>query len=291
MADEKSASQKVPLAQVKSNIILDIGTDGSEAQKLGKLTERWGNFIQILGWKKDGFYINVDGQAKLNALKNSDFKSVNITVMPFKTEDEAIMFTLLWSSVNKELNNINTSMLIKQLLEHGITRKQIMEELGVSKSWLSKKECLANNLNENIVQLVINNSLHPSKAEAIARLPKDEQVDFSNKASDKRITKANIEKLVSTYNNNNTPDIVKLKILNNPEDAIDEINKNNSRKIRNKTQKNTLESFIKASRYLINQINEILQIIDVMNNEDVEICKNYSEDLSDQIKILISNLN
>jgi nucleotidyltransferase/DNA polymerase involved in DNA repair len=257
------------------------------------LTSKWGNFLNILVWEKDGDLISLEGETKLNALRENGNQQANVIVLPIKSETEATEFALEWSSLTKTSNNITIALLIKQLLDKGVQRKTIINMLGVSKSWLSKKEKLANNLNINIYDLVKNDILSIRTAESISRLQdKEQQLIFAKNIIDNHLNKNQVDKLVALFNNKNTDENIRDEIIKSPNTVILSNNHYiNIRKRKTSIKKNdltfTTNSFIYTNNHIIRSTN----IVQNMNNEELNNYKSHLEALQNSANMLCQTIN
>jgi ParB family chromosome partitioning protein len=88
--------------------------------------------------------------------------------------------------------------------------------IGRSVSWVNKRLALAERLVSSVVDLVRAGQLCSHTAQEIARMPGVVQQSFANKVITERLPKSVVERLVSTYNNPQTPREVRDSVLKNP---------------------------------------------------------------------------
>ncbi len=69
----------------------------------------------------------------------------------------------------------------------------------------------------SVVELVRAGQVCPHTAQEIARLPEEAQQTFAGKVVTQRLAKSAVERLVSAYNNPNTPQPIKQSALENPQ--------------------------------------------------------------------------
>jgi ParB-like chromosome segregation protein Spo0J len=291
MPEETSESKKVALGKILSNDSLDAAADEPKATMLSELLSRWGNFSQILVWEKDGVLVNLDGQIMLKALKISGKKSINIIEVPIKSEEEASLFVLQLNRITKECNNLSYSLLIKKLIGLGVSRKVIYQTLEVSKSWLSNKESLANNLDSRVIDLVKKNALHARTAEPIARLPKDVQLRFSDQVIANKLNKNQVEKLVSCYTNNNTPQATKDEIINDPSLSLNLINRFPLKKQRISKKKKNSITLLNTIMYTVKHIDQCTEQLKILSKDDIIINENNLRDLFSKCNDLCVKIN
>jgi polyhydroxyalkanoate synthesis regulator phasin len=289
MAVNEIENKKVELSQIHSDGILKAGTDEAKTTRLKNLVSQWGNFPQILAWEKEGELVSLDCDMKIKALALNGNRTATVTILPIQTEADAAQFALIWASLTKNLNNITNSLLIKKLLKIGITRKNLQDILHVSKSWLSARESIAENLDNDVFNLVKDNILPPRTAEAISRLqPKELQLEFSKKVLDYNINKNQVDKLVSIIMNKNTDKSFKEEILKSPQTFSNSYNEQKPRKIRIKTKKDDLTTTTNSLQYTLNHLKNAIEIYKNMKDNDNAKFTEYSKDFIPKLEELIN---
>ena len=89
-----------------------------------------------------------------------------------------------------------------------------------SVSWVSKRLALSDRLATSVVELVQAGQICAHTAQEIARLSGDVQQTFAGKVVTEHLPKSAVERLVSTYNNPQTPQEVKRAVLENPQSTL-----------------------------------------------------------------------
>ncbi|UWG97338.1 hypothetical protein LPY66_00420 [Dehalobacter sp. DCM] len=185
--------------------------------------------------KPSGGLMVLKGDNELSVLKEMDVEKAEVFVTSIQTSADIGKAILLLSSLQKELNHISEGLILKEILKFGqYNQKQLAEQLMKSEAWISKRLSLAEKLNDNVATMVLDRTLCPSVAQNIARLPKDRQHTFAMKIYSNNIPKLAVEKLVSAYGNKNTPDVLKEEIINNPLNAMENINTTGVKNVGNK---------------------------------------------------------
>ena len=115
--------------------------------------------------------------------------------------------------MQKGLNALSEGLILRELMKTGgYTQRELAENLMKSKSWVSKRLSLAQQLNENVSEMVLAKQLCPASAQDISRIPKEVQHRFALEVYAKNIPKSTVERLVTAYNSKTTPEAVKQEI-------------------------------------------------------------------------------
>jgi hypothetical protein len=91
-----------------------------------------------------------------------------------------------------------------------------MKLTGKSKAWISKRLKLSNSLHQEVQKMVSQREISIRMAEEIANLPLDVQVPFSVKVSANKFDDENVKLLVKKYLRNDTTELEREQIINNP---------------------------------------------------------------------------
>lgn len=92
--------------------------------------------------------------------------------------------------------------------------------LGRSVSWVNKRLALTDRLATSVVELVQAGQICAHTAQEIARMPGDVQQTFAGKVVTEHLPKSAVERLVTTYNNHQTPQEMKRAVLENPQATL-----------------------------------------------------------------------
>jgi len=167
--------------------------------------------------KPSGELLTLSGENELETLREMKVAKADVFVTELKNPSDTCRAILLLSSLKKGLNALSEGLLLKEFMQTGgCTQKELAASLMKSKSWVSKRLTLAEQLNTNVAEMVLAKQLCPASAQEIARLPEEAQHTFAMEVYTKNIPKSTVERLVSAYANQATPEAVKQEIIRNP---------------------------------------------------------------------------
>jgi ParB/RepB/Spo0J family partition protein len=259
------------IKQIKSNKYLAVNVRDEEVNSIEKTIRRYGLITPVVIMEnKDGEKITVCGEAEIQALKNMGISKTDVIVSELKSKEDAGRITLIMSGMNKGLCPITEGLILKEMLNTGgFTQKELAFKLQKSQSWISKRLTLAHCLKDSVIQMVLSKKMAPKSAEEIAKLPSDNQHEFAIQAVKLNLTKANIEKLVSTYRNDATSQSLKEEIVMNPRAALTRICSDfEIKKIRKSITKN--QRLDSTMRLLLKLIGEMEGYMATINKDTFE---------------------
>ena len=218
------ARNKTSIALVKPGQLV-----GNEELSLGvnrKSVDRAKNLLDDFGAVLAPVVRPLEGQSMFKVLYNQNalkaMKEVHITEIPvviadaINKKDERIL-SLKLSRQRNDLDALAQGSLIDSLIQdEGYTLCHLSMIIGVSKSWLSKRQSLARNLSDPVKGLVSSEALSPRSAEEVAKLPAAAQLGFATKVIRDALPKDRIAKLVAMHNDPLTTDEIRGMILDNP---------------------------------------------------------------------------
>ena len=104
----------------------------------------------------------------------------------------------------------------------GVTPRELVNLLGKSKAWISKRMMLAKNLTSAVKSMVTDGTFCPRSAEEVAKLAQSEQAEFATNAVNCGLNKNEISQLVQRYKNALADD-VRREVIKSPLDALSKI--------------------------------------------------------------------
>jgi len=218
--------KEVNIKTIPGNKMLGIGISRNQKVLCKESIQQYGLVMPIVTVEKpSGGLMVLKGDNELSVLKEMDVDKAEVFMTSIQTSADIGKAILLLSSLQKELNHISEGLILREILKFGqYNQKQLAEQLIKSEAWISKRLSLAERINDNVAAMVLDGGLSPSVAQNIARIPKDRQHTFAMKVYANNIPKSVVEKLVCAYGNKNTPDALKEEIINNPLNAMENIN-------------------------------------------------------------------
>ena len=134
------------------------------------------------------------------------------------------------SALQDEGGALGEGELISRLINnYGVAPRELVNLLGKSKAWLSKRMALAKNLTSTVKMMVADGTLCPRSAEEVAKLSQDEQAEFATNAVNSGLNKNEIGQLVQRYKNALADD-VRREVIKSPLAALSKIGVRQSRK-------------------------------------------------------------
>jgi ParB-like chromosome segregation protein Spo0J len=274
-----------------------INNSNTLSKNIKNIINVCGNALPIVVSKttNNNEYNLVHGQAKLNEVIASGYDEIPACIIE-EIDDNEITKAILNFTINDihETDVILESKLLNDLVKNGVKRADIIKFTGKSKSWLSKRLSLYNNLDPSVQELVRVGKICPKKAEEIAKLPKDVQLQFAQTAIDDELNYIEVSLCVNKYNDNDTSSEIKQTILENPTSLdLKKEKQTNKKKDRNK-EKDITEDIRTVSR-LVNGLNKRICSIEeeklLENKENLETLQKHCETLINHIIVLLMNLN
>ena len=222
MAKSINKAREIDVAAVCGNKTLAVGVDRRAVERCKDAIEKYGVMhTPVVGATKDGKRMLLSGQCGLTALRELGIKKVEAIEIEAAEDAGAnaklsLLLTFLWDRPGA----LCEGELLREAVAAGVSRQEIQAMLGKSASWVSNRIALVTRLDAGVYGMVRAGLLDPRSAQEIARLPAEAQFVFADKAVREGLPKSVIESLVSGYNDESCPDLVKKQILNDPRAAL-----------------------------------------------------------------------
>jgi hypothetical protein len=215
---EKITVGLINVTDVTKNADLSLGVSETVIKRVNDVTEKYGNiFYVVVGKSSEScLYKIIKGQEVIDALKKNKIKKVQAIIINLDSEIEQIEIALVLSTVNYSIGALAQGVMIRELVKSGKNLRQVSKIVGFSKSWLSKRQSLAEKMSDPVKKLLQEGALTPSTAEQVIMLPVKDQLPFATQVMNHSITKERVSNLVALYNDPSTPDILKRNIIENP---------------------------------------------------------------------------
>jgi ParB-like chromosome segregation protein Spo0J len=269
MTQKKSQVQTLSVVKIKKNKFLleTMSKSPSKANALNKIIEQLGNALPVIVVSEDNHFRIVQGQDKFEGMVKAGYKEIPACIVDIDDSNEVCKATLNFLiNYNNSKNAIAESKLIRELLNNNVTRAEILQLTGKSKTWLSKRESLLKNLSPGVQEMTMEGLLHTRAAEKIGQLPKEKQVDFSTKVIDGKLSTKDIATCVDLYNKKTTTNELKDRILKDPLEVIEKENKKKKyKKSINHKPMNSKDNLI----HLENNISELVNNIKGKSKEEI----------------------
>ena len=198
MATKRNKACTLKVGQIEKNPILALSTSEKDVKKYEIVTKTYGNVVPaIVGQSGDAYRI-LSGQARLEACAHNGIQEIPVAIAEISDEAEQMKLALLLSTMREEGGPLSEGAFIDALVtHHGVTRRELMNLLKKSKSWISKRQSLALKLTEDVKGMVKDGLICARTAEEIAKLPEDKQLSFAGNAVRDGLSKTNVGQLVS----------------------------------------------------------------------------------------------
>lgn len=213
----RSKIEEIPLQAIQGNNVLAISVGSRELERCEKAIREYGLLSPVVVRRcEQGYYQVLSGECERMVLARMRQTTTQAVVIELSDEPEATRLALLLSSLKRSPNALSEGLLLKELCQNRHTQTEVAFMVGRSVSWVNKRLALAERLAASVVDLVRAGQLCPHTAQEIARMPGDVQQTFANKVVTERLAKSVVERLVSTYNNPQTPSEFRQSVLENP---------------------------------------------------------------------------
>lgn len=207
--------------QIVKNPSLSLGLSPKDVAKYKKVAAAYGNVAPVVvAAPKNGKYLILDGSARLEACTRTGIHEIPAVMAHAGDEPEQLKLALMLSATNSEGGALSEGALISRLInEYGVTPRELVNLLGKSKAWVSKRMSLAQNLTGVVKNMVTDGTLCPRSAEEVAKLPEGVQCEFSTNVINCGLNKTEIGQLVRRYKNTQSDD-ERTRLIKNPLEAL-----------------------------------------------------------------------
>ena len=211
---------------IPDNRMLSLGITATQKAICEKSIRQYGLLTPIvLVENADGGLMTLTGENELEVLKEMNVTKADVFITKLQNRSDTGKVILWLSSFQKGLNPLCEGLLLRELLSVGnYTQIELAHILMKSKSWVSKRLTLAEQLEETVAEMVLSKKLCSASAQDIARLPKEFQHKFALEVFSNELPKSSVEKLVVAFNNKSTSRTIKEEIIANPSLALFSIN-------------------------------------------------------------------
>jgi len=217
-----SKLEEIPVKAIQGNNVLAISVGNREMERCEKAIREYGLIHPLVVRRCDeGHYHVIAGECERMVLTQMRQSTVRAVVMEHIEAPEATRLALLLSSLKQSSNALSEGLLLKELCQNHLqTQSEVAFMLGRSVSWVNKRLALSDRLVTSVVELVQAGQICAHTAQEIARMPGDVQQTFAGKVITEHLPKSSVERLVTTYNNPQTPQEVKRAVLENPQSTL-----------------------------------------------------------------------
>jgi hypothetical protein len=282
------------LERLKNNETLALGVQQNYIKQASKILCEFGSVLPQLVIKDDdneGSYKVLNNPSLLEAAKSLCLNCLPTIIVNMPNNKNYKLLALLMSLYENKIGALAQGELINSIITTDFkSLGSLSKELGMSKSWLSKRRSLVQDLTKEVKDLVLGGSLSPRSAEEIAKLPRDAQLLFAERAIMDGFSKDKITKFVAMYNDPKTPENIKKLILTAPSDIP--LEKLTKKRANRRKMKSATEELISSLNFALvgNQ-----GVVDCFENLDLDkIAKLLDEklvnnvlDLANKVKILM----
>ena len=125
----------------------------------------------------------IDGLHRLSASKDAGFSEINVDIVPL--DDDEVQEAQIMANIHKvETRPIEYTQALKRLLTRNsmMTESELASKLGKSTTWVANRLSLNKIDNPVVKSLIEEGRINLSNAYALAKLPSDEQIDWSDRA-------------------------------------------------------------------------------------------------------------
>jgi len=224
MPSKMNEACTLKLRQIVKNPALTLGMSPNDVSKYKKIAAAYGNVAPVIvGAPQNGEYPILTGSARLEACVQTGIKEIPAVMSQAQDEKEQLKLALMLSSLQDEGGALSEGELVSLLINgYGVAPRELVNLLGKSKAWISKRMALAKNLADAVKLMVTDGTLCPRSAEEVAKIALNEQFEFATNAVNCGLNKNEISQLVQRYKNAVTED-VRREVIKSPLDALSKI--------------------------------------------------------------------
>lgn len=202
--------------------------------------------------------ILVDGFKRHRSAQQLKMQSLMVTsVKACSYEAKALVYLL---NRGTGFTGITEALLVRDLIEiEGLTQVETATILERHKSWVSRRLAIIRALTSEIVENIQLNLLPAGVGRSLARLPRDNQADFSATIQIHGLKSSEVSKLVDLWNKAKEP-AVRQCLLKSPRQALEIVNNNND-------GKEKWQLLIETILAKITALNQQLRVVTISNQE------------------------
>jgi ParB family chromosome partitioning protein len=262
--------KEVDISAIPKNRMLSLSITQTQKALCEQSIRQYGLLTPIVLMENpSGELLTLAGENELEILKEMKVAKADVLVTKLQDRKDTCKVILLLSSLQKGLNPLSEGLVLRELMQSGAhTQQELAASLLRSKSWVSKRLCLAEQLSANVAEMVLAKQLCPASAQEIARLPQGMQHQFALEVHTKAIPKSIVERLVTAYNGKSTPKAVKKEIISNPARAAETLNQVTIKR-NTKAKQDIPARFDAAIRLLMRLVNETEAYLAGMTAEEI----------------------
>ena len=224
MPSKMNEACTLKLRQIVKNPALTLGMSPKDVSRYKRIADVYGNVAPVIvGKPQNGEYPILTGSARLEACAQTGIREVPAVIAQAQDEGEQLKLALMLSVLQDDKGALSEGELISRLINDcGVAPRELVNLLGKSKAWISKRMSLAEKLTSAVKNMVADGTLCPRSAEEVAKLSQSEQVEFATNAVNCGLNKNEISQLVQRYKNAIADD-VRREVIKSPLDALSKI--------------------------------------------------------------------
>lgn len=169
-----------------------------EHDKLEELTEsikKYGVIQPIIVRKDSNLYTIIAGERRWRACKNANIKNIPCIVRDIENKN-ASEIALIENIQREDLNPIDEANAYEYIMErYGITQEDVSNIVGKSRVYVTNIMRLIN-LDKYVQEKIVSNFITAGHGRAILSLPKEKQIEITNKIIKEDLSVRDIEKIV-----------------------------------------------------------------------------------------------
>jgi len=278
--------------QIVKNPALTLGMSQKDVSKYKKVAAAYGNVAPVIvSAPVNGGYLILAGSARLEACAQTGINEVPAVMACGGDEAEQLKLALMLTSIRDEAGALSEGALINRLInEYGVAPRELVNLLGKSKAWVSKRLSMDLNLSETVKKMVSDGTLCPRSAEEVARLPGDVQADFAANAVNCGLNKTEISHLVQAYKNTYSGDVRK-KIIESPLEALSKLGEHVRKKHADDVHNSPGKKLGGAANYAAQMLLKAINMAENANEETLRAVEGQFSRLSDICEETVMTIN
>ena len=153
--------------QIIKNPALTLGMSQKDVSKYKKVAAAYGNVAPVIvSAPVNGGCLILAGSARLEACAQTGISEVPAVMVSEGDEAGQLKLALMMTAIRDEAGALSEGALISRLInEYGVAPRELVNLLGKSKAWVSKRLSMDQNLSRTVKKMVTDGTLCPRSAE------------------------------------------------------------------------------------------------------------------------------
>lgn len=222
MSERTEESQQL---RPQSVLIAELGTtlgrarcpQTAQLQRMRQSLSRHGQMTPVIAVERPGKLELVDGFKRRAAALQMGWESLLVSVRPL--DERAQWVAMLTLNRMGSLSELEEALILRELIQAGMTQTEVAELVGRHKSWVSRRVGLLERLHPDLVEWVRTGLLSPGTARRLFVLPAGNQLEMAAVVTQQGLSTQETELLVSLWHKTDDPEVRRF-LISQPRQAL-----------------------------------------------------------------------